>query len=49
MTWTTQRACCLYCAHEWIAVFPSECESLECPKCGQMGNHAIHNEEEEAS
>lgn len=25
---------CLNCGHEWIAVWPLGCPSLECPKCG---------------
>lgn len=34
--WSGARVKCFICNHEWIAVFSSDCERLECPHCHNM-------------
>lgn len=36
--WYAGRVVCMVCAHEWVAVWPSEArtKAFECPNCGAM-------------
>lgn len=34
--WSGARVKCFICNYEWIAVFLSNCERLECPHCHNM-------------
>lgn len=34
MNFGVQMAVCQHCQHQWVAAFPMEADSLECPSCG---------------
>ena len=34
--WLTLPMCCVWCRHEWRAVFPLWTAALECPDCGEF-------------
>jgi hypothetical protein len=34
--WQAAPVTCELCEHRWVAVFPIECDELECPGCGHM-------------
>jgi hypothetical protein len=37
----TAYVVCMTCAHDWIAVFPTGSQPLECGKCGAMAGEAV--------
>ena len=41
INWVGSKVECDICTHEWIAVFPAECEKLECPNCHNMVEYEI--------
>ena len=34
--WAVITMSCANCTHHWVAVCPSDCEQLECPRCHAM-------------
>jgi hypothetical protein len=46
MEWISSKVKCDLCTHNWIAVFPYNCEKLECPNCRNMVNYEFINEQE---
>ena len=39
--WIGSEVECDLCGHHWIAVFPAECDRLECPNCENMVTYEV--------
>lgn len=44
MSWIGSKVKCDLCSHEWVTVFLAQCDKLECPKCRNMSQVELIDE-----